>query len=869
MDDIASLGFAVDSAPLKQAESSLRAVEAAAQRAGISVEEYHKRTAATTQRFKEQATAASAAASATAAQGASARGAVGGNDQLGNSLSQTRATFRLLARDAGLVGGPLGSVIRDFGTLFLSGQRLSFGLTASVIGFSAVTAATAAAVVKYAEFESHQAKLANAIQATGGASRQTAASIESFVQAQSLSGTQSTSKIRDASAELLKYRAVAGNTFPEVLRLAQDVAATGFADLKSATSGLAKALQDPTDAAKEFESIGLRLSVAQQRLATDLYNSGRAAEAQKVLLKAASDQVGGADAKAADTLSAALGRLGNASQRSLEDLGGAISTFLHLKQAIDAAASALDAYNRLGKEGPAADRRRDVANAFKARTSRELTPLAQAAGLQDIGSPSKLAQSAGIGDIGPSPDTLKRFDEVRDKLMEAARIAKQLPFEAEAFQLQLKAGVLSTEELMKGMLGTSEAAKQITTELANVKGAQALAAAMPALERQLEIAKAHTGQKKLEVIEQQRIKELVEQTGSLEAARTIAGKERQIQQENINASVEQQTKAIRQQTELMRSGFDPVVQAAQAYKNAIDDGASRTQAAALRAAVLANAMLRAEQAAEKMAAALDQASEAEFAAKISALGGTINQVTGTVTTPQGSNVVGKGADSGIYDLKVVAREVSRLFNDYAKNIGNTGPAIPGRYATPQEIANRQIYEAFTLPRQINQGQIDVLNAKGGASNLYDEKTRTQFQLDALKLQNAFEADPFKRQQIQIQIADLTAAMNKNTDAVDANTAATLNPLYSSGHGALAIGYYKAAGGMDMAVRGGTPGVDSVPIHIMAQQGERVRVIPNGSNDNRPSVTTIINVSGEDTPQRRRSARQRAQGFVSSQMAVAG
>jgi hypothetical protein len=55
-------------------------------------------------------------------------------------------------------------------------------------------------------------------------------------------------------------------------------------------------------------------------------------------------------------------------------------------------------------------------------------------------------------------------------------------------------------------------------------------------------------------------------------------------------------------------------------------------------------------------------------------------------------------------------------------------------------------------------------------------------------------------------------------AADANTAAavaTLNPLYTQGHDALAIEHYHAANGLDGAAQGGSPGVDSVPIHIMA------------------------------------------------------
>jgi hypothetical protein len=68
----------------------------------------------------------------------------------------------------------------------------------------------------------------------------------------------------------------------------------------------------------------------------------------------------------------------------------------------------------------------------------------------------------------------------------------------------------------------------------------------------------------------------------------------------------------------------------------------------------------------------------------------------------------------------------------------------------------------------------------------------------------------------------------------------------------------------MTVRGGIPGVDSVPIHIMAQQGERVQVTPAGQsagNDN--SKTTVVNVTqniGGGGSNSRRSMRQLSQKY---------
>jgi hypothetical protein len=119
------------------------------------------------------------------------------------------------------------------------------------------------------------------------------------------------------------------------------------------------------------------------------------------------------------------------------------------------------------------------------------------------------------------------------------------------------------------------------------------------------------------------------------------------------------------------------------------------------------------------------------------------------------------------------------------------------------------------------------------------------------------------------IVSLMNSINQLKQATDSNTAATaatLNPLYSQGHGALAIGYYKAATGLDGLVQGPS-GVDQVPVHMMLTAGERVQVTPQGqsqnSNDNsRSSHTTIVqsfDFRGAQSNSRR-SSRQYAQGF---------
>jgi hypothetical protein len=133
------------------------------------------------------------------------------------------------------------------------------------------------------------------------------------------------------------------------------------------------------------------------------------------------------------------------------------------------------------------------------------------------------------------------------------------------------------------------------------------------------------------------------------------------------------------------------------------------------------------------------------------------------------------------------------------------------------------------------------------------------------------------------IRQLTDSMKNLQDAVDKNTQAQLDPLFSQGHdylNSLKIGYYHAATGLSGIVQG-SGGTDSVPVHMMLTPGEHLQVTPRGmpraansnvSNDNSRNVTQHITqtiVLAEPGPVSRLTARQRAQGFITAAARAAG
>jgi hypothetical protein len=476
MDDIASLGFAIDTSSVKRAiddVSNLASAAGRTERATNSMSasvnkatQSHTLAATVTQRIISATQQAAAASRVNALAQAELSDKIDlvsrATDEAYRSLS-TRSFFRLMAREASLVGGPLGQAIGQFGILNVGGQRLGIGLTSSTIAFAAVAAFTYKAVAAFIEFEKHQTTVANVLAATRGASGQTVESLEALAQKLSANGTQSVADLRAAEVELLKYKAIGGDTFGTVLTLAKDVAATGFADLKAATGSIAKALKDPASAADALRKANLSLSVSEQRLAADLYNSGRATQAHKVILKAVSDQVSGSDARAADTLSTAWNRMSQSTTTLLEQWGKAISEGARLKDILNGISDSFDKASKPRPisaqvddinealeraQNPSRSLRQRIASSgstmdeYRQRLSTTRDALTRIPQMDDAVAQWHKDTAAIQENDAASAAQKKRLDEVNDALMMQGRTAGMSAVQQQAYNEIVRAGVL-------------------------------------------------------------------------------------------------------------------------------------------------------------------------------------------------------------------------------------------------------------------------------------------------------------------------------------------------------------------------------------------------------------------------------------------
>lgn len=234
-------------------------------------------------------------------------------------------------RAAAASAGPLAGSLSALGAA---------GLVASgAIGLLSVGAAQA--VQAFGKFEEQSAILQNVLNATGHAAGLTAEQIEALA-----GEIGDIANVRAAAAQLLTFRSVAGETFERALKLADDLAAVGFGNVQSAALMLGKALENPTQGLTALGRAGVTFSERQKSVIRDLYETGRVAEAQKLILDEVQRQVGGSGAAQDRGLTGAYEALSDATTRLLERWGAQIVRATGLTEAIRGIAGAIDEVNK-------------------------------------------------------------------------------------------------------------------------------------------------------------------------------------------------------------------------------------------------------------------------------------------------------------------------------------------------------------------------------------------------------------------------------------------------------------------------------------------------------------------------------------------
>lgn len=140
--------------------------------------------------------------------------------------------------------------------------------------------------------------------------------------------------VNSAQAMLLTFTNVKGPIFQEAIGTILDMSTALGQDLKSSAIQLGKALNDPIDGVNALRRVGVSFSQEQQDVIKSLVETGRTAEAQRLILKELATEFGGSAKAVADPWIQAKNSLGEAA----ESIG------MKLLPAINAMASAVNAF---------------------------------------------------------------------------------------------------------------------------------------------------------------------------------------------------------------------------------------------------------------------------------------------------------------------------------------------------------------------------------------------------------------------------------------------------------------------------------------------------------------------------------------------
>ena len=226
----------------------------------------------------------------------------------------TQKTFQERLRNVSgsiaAVQGPLGPVAGRLNAIGAITGRVSGTLLVGLAAFTALGVGITKFISAGAKAESQALKLEAILKATGFAAGQTAEDIEQLAISIGRNTLASVQGARDAAGILLTFKSISGDTFGEVLKLSQDLAAVGFGSITTAATQLGKALEEPEVGLASLRRVGVSFSESQKEQIKVLSLTGQQAKAQELILKALKDQVGGAGEGAAGGLAGAFDTLG-------------------------------------------------------------------------------------------------------------------------------------------------------------------------------------------------------------------------------------------------------------------------------------------------------------------------------------------------------------------------------------------------------------------------------------------------------------------------------------------------------------------------------------------------------------------------------
>ena len=204
-------------------------------------------------------------------------------------------------------------------------QNSSKRLFRQLSGFGAVLGASfgiGEIIRATAEAEKAFANLENAVRQNSGAAGQTAKGLADIsTELQSVT-TFSDDAIQGMQALLLRFQSIGPENFQRATEAVLDLSIALGQDLQSTTRLLGRALEDPARGMTQLSRAGVIFTTQQKEVIKELFETGKAAEAQALLLEGLEKRFAGAAEAARNNFGGALEGLRNAVGDLLEAKGG-------------------------------------------------------------------------------------------------------------------------------------------------------------------------------------------------------------------------------------------------------------------------------------------------------------------------------------------------------------------------------------------------------------------------------------------------------------------------------------------------------------------------------------------------------------------
>jgi hypothetical protein len=205
------------------------------------------------------------------------------------------------------------------------GKGIVFGAGALVAGgLAEIGVQLKDSIVEAENMQNVQTQLNSVLANTGSVTGVTAAQVEGLAEKYSGLTKFSDDNIVSAGAVLARFKEIGKDTFPAANMAAMNLATTMGTDLPSAAQLLGKILEQPGTAMMRLRAAGVEVTPELDKMLKKMAATGDTAGAQKVILDALNQSIGGVALAAGETASGGMAILENKMAKIHEQIGMAL-----------------------------------------------------------------------------------------------------------------------------------------------------------------------------------------------------------------------------------------------------------------------------------------------------------------------------------------------------------------------------------------------------------------------------------------------------------------------------------------------------------------------------------------------------------------